>query len=969
MKKLISLIIAVTFTLNSTGLPTIALAKPDALRPMAKANSAGIEEYKVRPFGLSSGTSAEEIKEQVLANKSYGFTNFGRMDNIWMSRIIDGDPDNSESGILKKARKALARSSIPDEHREALGLALSALERREIPVLTFPDALKNREDYCLAFSDEDVIAITSKAVVGETRLDDEFLEILILYLALKPLLETSVDAKRIEQELHRVLIILFSEEKVSKVRGSLKKRYIIPWHRFRVNAERLERVLNEREKVSHARKEDRALLTGGLQHLIDQEPGKREFYLQQYEQIMRPLIEGEYKDRLNNRKPQLANGFYSDELARMIHLRIMVRTAVEISGWAEDEIPQKVSRAWFGKMKLRTTLRDFFAKKIYRMLANAYPGYLFDPNNPSEPHKWHQWEFKHLQVTDGFWNKHFVVVVRHVMENHEGWDPEEIGRNVSFSWLKSVGLIGAYYTCWPIRGEAQGLAAFFDLIYPGEIDKEAFYEQSPARKIATGIGLINRLGNQGHIETAQRLWRKMAPDYARYLKELPPYWIHLAKNAFIMEMFLAAQSNPELKKRWGFKEDFPKRSLAAGSGPSISYSAWFDLREVMKASGLSMPEVMDLDLEDVMLNLGTNPNQKVGDMAELPFDDESFDLYENSSLTHIPREIYFDTLSSAWRILEEDGLIVLTAAKKAFKPSFYLDLKNLGFEVLTEPNQAIRFSRNMMSVFANRYGNEVAGRIDMKLRNRYIIVAKKVKARHLKLVDRSFSIFEDEEEADLEPDIEADLPEVAGEGTTRRRRFRNGFISNLELSKIDVSAVISEGAVIAETTTQEDMDKAIEVIAELKSEGEHATLFNIAKRLGCTVEELHRRLVISYKEFWALGAEQVDLELVREGIESVRQKGPRCSYAEVAREIGSRVKQVRRIVQKSGFSPDDLGFNLRTRNVSTKAKSGSAGIVKSFIIVGIRDGSQGDRLQYEKLPDLADFAVSGKVSALIGSAA
>jgi len=42
-KKLISFIVTIIFTLNSTGLPTVALAKPDALRPMAAQHSPWIE--------------------------------------------------------------------------------------------------------------------------------------------------------------------------------------------------------------------------------------------------------------------------------------------------------------------------------------------------------------------------------------------------------------------------------------------------------------------------------------------------------------------------------------------------------------------------------------------------------------------------------------------------------------------------------------------------------------------------------------------------------------------------------------------------------------------------------------------------------------------------------------------------------------------------------------------------------------
>ena len=865
----------------------------------------GKRRRSIKPFGLSAGASAKEVAKKVIANKAFGFTNFGRMNEAWMSRLIDGDPDNGKSGILKKANEALAGSSIPVAYAEEFSLAVSKLLQREIPVITFPATLKNREDYCLAFSDKDVIAITEEMVDGERKLDDELLEIILLYLTLKPLFEDFLKAGKIEAALIKILLLVFPEDKVSKIGWSLAHKYITLWCRFRVNAERLERVLNEREKVSVESKEDRALLGGGLKYLIDQEPNKEKFYLRQYEKIMGPLIEAEYEDVLNKRKRKSVGGFYNDEIARLIHSRVMVRRAIEINGWTEDEIPLKISRPWFEKMGLYTSLRDLFARKIYRMLGNTYPGNYFDPDNPSEPHKWHQWEFKELLVPDGFWGRHLVPVVRHVIEDHEGWEPEEIGENVSFPWLKSVGLNGAFYTHFP-RG--QGLAAFFELVYPGQIDASTFYQQSPARRIALAIGQINRFARQGRIETAQQLWRQIMPDYIKYQKELPSYWVHLAKNAFIMEMFLASQSDSKLKRRWGFKEDSPKKILSAGSGPSISYSAWWDLKTTMEASGLTMPEVMDLDKEEVMLDHGANPNQRVGDMANPPFNDKSFDIYENASLMHISEEDYFDTLNSAWRLLEKDGLIVLTAIKKAFKPSFYEDLKNLGFKVLTEQNQKIRFSKGMMDAFAQGYGIKVAKRISTKLKNTYIIVAKKVNKRHLSLIDRAFSIFEDEAEADPEPDIEAAptraKPESVMDLMARRRNAKKGG----RLSDVDVTAVIKNGTVIAETITQEDMDRLVEVIAELEDEGTYITLINIAKKFGCTVAELLRRLELSHEEFWALGVVRPDLEFVRKGLEEAEEKGVPRTFKAVTKLLGTEVRQVRRIVRESGIPPEELGF-------------------------------------------------------------
>ena len=92
----------------------------------------------------------------------------------------------------------------------------------------------------------------------------------------------------------------------------------------------------------------------------------------------------------------------------------------------------------------------------------------------------------------------------------------------------------------------------------------------------------------------------------------------------------------DLVKRANNKEIiFPKKVLSEGSGPSLLYDAYQDLKKVIKANGLSVPVVVDRDISQAMLDKGSNPNKVLGNMTgnKSTFKEKEFHMVDNASIS------------------------------------------------------------------------------------------------------------------------------------------------------------------------------------------------------------------------------------------------------------------------------------------------------------------------------------------------
>jgi ubiquinone/menaquinone biosynthesis C-methylase UbiE len=252
----------------------------------------------------------------------------------------------------------------------------------------------------------------------------------------------------------------------------------------------------------------------------------------------------------------------------------------------------------------------------------------------------------------------------------------------------------------------------------GNGNKEA-KEQTPAEKIRGLIGL----GAD---------WND--PEFARKYKEalphMAPWVVHRASILYLLGM--AAKKQIEM----------PKTVLSAASGPSEVFEAIDDLKQAFGTNGIPIPDVCDLDLSKAMLAVGNNKNQKIGDIRNTGFDNQSFDMVENSSIFQFSPEDVKTTLVEKNRILKDGGLVFLVSNGKKFSDSFYEGLKECGFEIISGKNEMLLLSGSGRKALEDAHGDKFAKNFDSALGDSVFILARKISEPNTNIEEKQFR-FED----------------------------------------------------------------------------------------------------------------------------------------------------------------------------------------------------------------------------------
>jgi len=134
MKKLITIIIAATFTLNSTGLPSAALAKPDALRPIATRT--GVEDILYELSCLSQ--RPQSLDELDVFYKAH--TNRGDIQKA--EKELSDELSRAKSALINVAREAF---SVLSETR-TLETVSDVFMSRKTPIF---EAMKELRSACI----------------------------------------------------------------------------------------------------------------------------------------------------------------------------------------------------------------------------------------------------------------------------------------------------------------------------------------------------------------------------------------------------------------------------------------------------------------------------------------------------------------------------------------------------------------------------------------------------------------------------------------------------------------------------------------------------------------------------------------------------------------------------------------------------------------------------------------------------
>ncbi|MBS3157390.1 DEAD/DEAH box helicase family protein [Candidatus Woesearchaeota archaeon] len=175
--------------------------------------------------------------------------------------------------------------------------------------------------------------------------------------------------------------------------------------------------------------------------------------------------------------------------------------------------------------------------------------------------------------------------------------------------------------------------------------------------------------------------------------------------------------------------EFPGRVLSEGSGPSLLYSAYHDLDEVLRRYGFEIPVIVDRDDSRLMLERGSNPKQVLGCMTGRGsgFRDGEFDMVDNESVTLLrnPSEVK-SSLLEASRVLRPSGLIELITQNLRFSDEFYSGMERLGFEVLTGKNEGFSLGKEMFGRLRRELGEHYAQAYANKLAHTYLLIGRKV---------------------------------------------------------------------------------------------------------------------------------------------------------------------------------------------------------------------------------------------------
>ncbi|MBS3082009.1 hypothetical protein J4416_03720 [Candidatus Pacearchaeota archaeon] len=222
-----------------------------------------------------------------------------------------------------------------------------------------------------------------------------------------------------------------------------------------------------------------------------------------------------------------------------------------------------------------------------------------------------------------------------------------------------------------------------------------------------------------------------------YMKALPTLSVpvtHLAKIA-------------DLASRAKRKEIvFPSTVLSEGSGPSLLYDSYQRMRELLEREGLEIPEITDRDISKIMLKLGKNSNQVLGNMTGKgsKFKNGQFEMVDNASISLLQNSAEVKkTLLEASRVLKKgNGLLELTVDGRAFhdgsgqseeevggkkvRRDFYLGLEQLGFEVLSGKNEGFSLSRQYLDKLKKTHGSHYAQSFENKLAHTRFVLAQKI---------------------------------------------------------------------------------------------------------------------------------------------------------------------------------------------------------------------------------------------------
>ncbi len=204
-----------------------------------------------------------------------------------------------------------------------------------------------------------------------------------------------------------------------------------------------------------------------------------------------------------------------------------------------------------------------------------------------------------------------------------------------------------------------------------------------------------------------------------YDKVLPNLSVPVVHRAKIIDL---------IRRHRAKKIKFPGKIVSEGSGPSLLYSAYQDLRPVLAKYGLRVPYIVDRDTSKEMLKRGKNPHQVLANMNgdKSPFKAGTFDMVDNESITLLgSAEDVKKTLLESSRILKPEGLLELAVQNRRFSDSFYSGLERLGFRVLNRKHEGFAVGDEFFSRLKQEKGERYASAYASKLTNTHFILANK----------------------------------------------------------------------------------------------------------------------------------------------------------------------------------------------------------------------------------------------------
>jgi len=217
------------------------------------------------------------------------------------------------------------------------------------------------------------------------------------------------------------------------------------------------------------------------------------------------------------------------------------------------------------------------------------------------------------------------------------------------------------------------------------------------------------------LEVGRPDWNKLAGDYSKHLGQIAPFVVvHLAIDKLVQ---LA-------KKR---VVEWPKRVLSQASGPSSFLSALTRLKGKIESAGFEVPKVVDLDLSREMLERGANKGSQIhGNVRAVPLVSGSVSMVENITVYQFRNpELVKDALVEANRVSEKGGVLLLTTVKRPLDERFHDALRDIGYEPLTAPGEALLPSSEFLENVEATLGEDFAQRVKNKTREWYILVAVK----------------------------------------------------------------------------------------------------------------------------------------------------------------------------------------------------------------------------------------------------